>query len=119
MKQFQFWLEMNSNSYLPIVELQYLFESDSEKTTSNDTGFGKYWTRHPTFNNCVKLFESPLSIGITLLTLGKDADIRRIWDSTTFRLGSCWRRSLVISLVAIETPLWHIVSVGIWPWAKE
>eukprot|EP01126_Amoeba_proteus_P045252 TRINITY_DN5057_c0_g1_i6.p1 TRINITY_DN5057_c0_g1~~TRINITY_DN5057_c0_g1_i6.p1 ORF type:complete len:374 (-),score=57.55 TRINITY_DN5057_c0_g1_i6:207-1328(-) len=83
-KQFLFWLEMNSNDFLPLSDLQYLFSGNS-KTSVTELDFGRYWARNTAINNFVRLVASPLDVGITLLTLGKDADLLRIWDCNTFR----------------------------------
>eukprot|EP01126_Amoeba_proteus_P009009 TRINITY_DN13421_c0_g1_i1.p1 TRINITY_DN13421_c0_g1~~TRINITY_DN13421_c0_g1_i1.p1 ORF type:complete len:329 (+),score=55.46 TRINITY_DN13421_c0_g1_i1:104-988(+) len=83
--QFQFWLEINTNNYFPMSDLLYLFMDGQKNVPSPSTEFVRYWARHAVLNNYIKLVACPLSVGINLLTLGKDVDIRRIWDCNTFQ----------------------------------
>eukprot|EP01126_Amoeba_proteus_P041505 TRINITY_DN4468_c0_g1_i3.p1 TRINITY_DN4468_c0_g1~~TRINITY_DN4468_c0_g1_i3.p1 ORF type:complete len:400 (-),score=81.02 TRINITY_DN4468_c0_g1_i3:605-1753(-) len=81
-QQMDFWLESNTNSFLPLLSLKWLFD---EKKSQPTTEFARYWAKHQEFPHFVRLVCCPLEESLKLFTLSSDAGLRRIWDIKTFQ----------------------------------
>eukprot|EP01126_Amoeba_proteus_P057125 TRINITY_DN7248_c0_g2_i1.p1 TRINITY_DN7248_c0_g2~~TRINITY_DN7248_c0_g2_i1.p1 ORF type:complete len:1107 (+),score=252.97 TRINITY_DN7248_c0_g2_i1:576-3896(+) len=82
LQQLDCWLESNTNSFLPLLSLKWLY--DPEKKMIPTTDFSRYWAKHPD-SYFIRLVCFPLEEGLKLFTLSADAGLRRIWDIKTYQ----------------------------------
>jgi hypothetical protein len=73
-QQLSFWLESNSNSFVPLVDLKFLF--DPEKKATPTTEWGKYWARHKDIPHFVQLSQCPLDESLNLFTLSPEGTLQ-------------------------------------------